>query len=499
MTNIIVPIIIVGIIIVQLYFFLRNYRRMLEFRNIFEEESSWGLTRNDQHFVDGITGVGNDVFTSIRQSINKYLGNNTGSVIDFQLLKDAVDRHCDSVEDDISTQTPVPLYCGLVGTMVGVICGLFPLIRSGALIFLLSGNIPAGSTKEMMDQLAANGINELLTGVAWATVSSICGILLTTISSLLFKSHKLKEESGKNSFLAWMQASLLPELPSDTSEALNNLVKKLNRFNSTFAENTAELKSTLNRVNEVYRTQDSIIQAVKDMDVQKMAKANVIVLKELQGCTEQIGELRNYLFAVNEYTEIIKTFTEKFDSESDRLHVLEEIRDFFSRHKGEIAKETADTDNALKDALKSLKETSSTSLTEFNKDIVAQSDAFTTILQEEKQTFENLARDMKAQFSDQLQQMPMLQQNLEMISTIPPKLDRLTTRMEQSNATLATNLTNMMKVIVKAIASNQPTIGGLQDNKPQTPKWVRCTIVTSVVVIAAYCVFNVVLFVISLF
>lgn len=498
MTNIIVPIIIVGIIIVQLYFFVRNYRRMLEFRNIFKEESSWDITRNGQHFVDGITGVGNDVFTSIKQSINKYLGNNTGSVIDFQLLKDAVDRHCDSVEDDISAQTPVPLYCGLAGTMAGVICGLFPLIRSGALIFLLSGNIPNGSTKEAMDQLAANGINELLTGVAWAMISSICGILLTTISSLLFKSHKLKEENGKNSFLAWMQASLLPELPSDTSDALNKLVKNLNRFNSTFATNTAELKSTLNRVNEVYRTQDDIIQAVRDMDVQKMARANVLVLRELQGCTEQIGELREYLLAVNEYTTIVKTFTEKFESESDRLHVLEEIRNFFTRHKGEIAKETADTDNALKEALRSLKNTSSTSLTEFNRDIVAQSDAFKTILQEEKQSFESIAKEMKAQFSVQLQQMPMLQQNLEMISTIPSKLDRLISRMEQSNVTLANDVTRTMNATVKAIASNQPTIEGLPKDKPQTPKWMKWATVTSTIIIAAYCVFNVVLYVISL-
>lgn len=499
MTNVIVPIIIVGIIIVQLYFFIRNYRRMQEFRNIFKEESSWGLTRNNQRFVDGITGVGNDIFTSIKISINKYLGNNTGSVIDFQLLKDAVDRHCDSVEEDISTQTPVPLYCGLAGTMAGVICGLFPLILSGALIFLLSGNIPNGSTKATMDQLAANGINELLTGVAWAMVSSICGILLTTISSLLFKSHKLKEESGKNSFLAWMQASLLPELPSDTSDALNRLVKNLNHFNSVFATNTAELKSTLKRVNEVYRTQDNIIQAVRDMDVMKMAKANVRVLQELQGCTDQIGELREYLTSVNEYTLIIKTFTQKFESESDRLHVLEEIRDFFTRHKGEITKETADTDNALKEALKSLREASSTSITEFNKDIIAQSEEFKTILQEEKQTFENLARDMKTQFSEQLQQMPMLRQNLEMISSIPSKLDKLITRMEQSNTTLANNVTKTMDATVKAIASNQPTINGVLENKTRTPKWMKWTVVTSVVVIVAYCILNIVLFVLSFF
>ncbi len=93
-----------------------------------------------------------------------------------------------------------------------------------------------------MDNLAASGINELLAGLAWAMAASICCILLTTINSLLFKSCKLKEERGKSSFLAWMQSRLLPELPSDTSDALNRLVRNLNSFNSTFAGNTAELK-----------------------------------------------------------------------------------------------------------------------------------------------------------------------------------------------------------------------------------------------------------------
>ena len=56
-----------------------------------------------------------------------------------------------------------------------------------------------------MDLLAAEGINELLKGVAWAMVASICGIIFTTISSLAFKNCKLREESGKNTFLAWIR------------------------------------------------------------------------------------------------------------------------------------------------------------------------------------------------------------------------------------------------------------------------------------------------------
>lgn len=471
---------------------------MIEFRDIFAEESSWGITRNDQHLVNGITGVGNNVFTSIKQSINKYLGNNTGSVIDFQLLKDAVDRHCDSVEDDISAQTPVPLYCGLAGTMAGVIFGLFPLVRQGALLFLLGGaNFTGGAVSAAT---AATGINDLLTGVAWAMVSSICGILLTTISSLLFKSHKLKEESGKNSFLAWMQSSLLPELPSDTSEALNHLVTNLNKFNKVFEKNTAELKNTLRHVNEVYQTQDDIIQAVRDMDVMRMAQANVQVLHELQECTAQIGELREYLNNVNQYTATIREFTTRFDTESDRLHVLEEIRDFFARHKGEIATDVADADNALQTALSELRNSSHSSLTEFNRGIVEQSETFKSTLQHEKEVFERIAQDMQTRFSAQLEQMPMLQQNIEKIAAIPTALGTMISRIEEANRLMTVSITKTMDATARAIASNQPTIMSQPiATVPQTPQWMKLTTVSGVVIIAAYCLLKLVLFVLSLF
>ncbi|MDE5806568.1 MAG: hypothetical protein K2H76_00500, partial [Muribaculaceae bacterium] len=187
------------IIALQIFFFVKNLLRMNLFRDIFSKEKSWSLRRNNETgLVDGVYGNGNSIFDSIINSINKYLGNNSGSVIDFNLLKDAVDRHCDSVEDDIATQTPIPLYWGLAGTMAGVIIGLWDLLSSDA-IKILTGSV--GNNIESASNHAIGGINALLSGVAWAMVASICGIVLTTVNSLLFKRCKLEEESGKNSFL----------------------------------------------------------------------------------------------------------------------------------------------------------------------------------------------------------------------------------------------------------------------------------------------------------
>ena len=468
---------------------------MNQFSKIFSEESSWRLRRNEQtNLVDGVYGAGNMIFESIKNSINKYLGNNCGSVIDFGLLKDAVDRHCDSVENDIATQTPIPLYWGLAGTMAGVIIGLTDLLKSDAILTLMGSS---GGVINVASQNAATGINALLSGVAWAMLASIIGILLTTANSLLFKRCKLKEENGKNSFLAWMQSELLPELPSDTSQALNNLVKNLNKFNNTFRENTSNLGDALNAVNQSYAIQADIIKAVHDMDVMKMAKANVRVLQELKECTDKLEAFNEYLNDIEGYTEAIHRFEAQFGEQADRLHLLEEIRDFFRRHKSEIAKTTADADKTLQESLEKIKESTSENVNEMQKRFVEQSEHFKKILEDEKEAFERFMTQMNAQFSAQMSHMPQMAKQLEEISSIPVRLDKLMEKMEKSNAKLASDISFALRQSIqtnKVTAQIRGEEGSIIAAGESMPSWMKWTIISALVIIAVACIFNVVVY-----
>ncbi len=484
--SIVVPLIVIAIILLQVHFFRKNVNRMNEYSNIFALAETWGIKHNSETgFVSGIIGNGNAVFESIKDSINKYLGSNSGSVIDFQLLKDAVDRHCDSVENDVNTLTPIPLYCGLAGTMAGVIVGLTSLLYTGSITALLSsgaGNFGA----------AANGVNDLLSGVAWAMLASICGIIFTTWGSILFKSRKIKGEGGKNTFLAWLQAKLLPELPSDTSDALNKLVKNLNRFNDTFASNTTNLRGALQEVNKSYCIQADIIKAVHDMDVMKMAKANVNVLKELKECTDKLEQFNEYLNDIHGYTDAIHKFTTQFESESERLHVLEEIRNFFSKHKGVIAKDTADADHALRQALRTLKENAATNSSDLNKTLTEQAESFKDIIKQQKEEFEKVNKDIQTKFSAEINRLPQLEKKLSEISSIPSKLDKLIDRIEASNTALASSVIGALKQTSKQSTEIVST-GGTKDYGFAAggfPSWMKWTIVASAIIIAAACVTN---------
>lgn len=488
-----VPIIIIAIICIQIFFFVQNLLRMNQFSKIFSDVTSWRLRRNvDNNLVDGVYGSGNSIFESIKDSINKYLGNNTGSVIDFGLLKDAVDRHCDSVENDIATQTPIPLYWGLAGTMAGVILGLWDLLDSDAILTLMGSG--AGEIDNNA-QNAAKGIDALLSGVAWAMVASIVGIILTTFNSILFKRCKLKEESGKNSFLAWMQSELLPELPSDTSQALNNLVKNLNKFNQTFASNTSNLGNALTAVNESYKIQGDIIKAVHDMDVMKMAKANVRVLQELKECTDKLEVFNEYLSDIKGYTDAIHRFEAQFGEQANRLKTLEDIRDFFYTHKQAIGKATTDADAVLLEAFTTIKEHTAENVNAMRKSFTEQSEQFKDILRQEKDAFEEFTTQLKTQFSAQMSHMPQMAKQLEEISAIPARLDKLIEKVEKSNAKLSSDVTSALMQVVQSNRNQHYSTGSDGTVVVNSmPVWMKWTALVAVVIIAAACVFNVVIY-----
>jgi hypothetical protein len=182
----------------------------------------------------------NPIYQEIETSINSYLESNKSGISDFSLMKDIVDRNCDAAEEEINTQIPIPLYLGLVGTMVGILVGIGHLWISGGLSDLL--NIDSSSS-------GMDGIEALLGGVALAMISSILGILLTTFGSLRAKNVKAEVEKRKHVFLSWIQKELLPSLKSDVSGALIEMSRNLQSFNSTFSTNTSDFGKALSQVN----------------------------------------------------------------------------------------------------------------------------------------------------------------------------------------------------------------------------------------------------------
>lgn len=508
---IVVGIIVFIVIAFQVSFFWKNLKRMHTFRDIFSAPSSWAVQINeDGQTVSGINGEGNSVFKLIKDNINDYLGNSQGSVIDYNILKDAVDRNCETIEDEINAQMPVPLYCGLAGTMAGVIVGLFSLLSEDSISNLMTSGSKSVESATLAMNGAASGINDLLAGVALAMVASILGIVLTTVNSVLFKQFKRQEEEGKNKFLSWVQSILLPELPNDISDSFSMFVDNLNRFNDTFRENTQGLGQTLNQINESYSIQADIIKTIQQMNVTKMATANVKVLNALSACTDKLEQFNFYLNSIEGYTNEIEAFRQQLSSEANMVYLLEEMRatlasikNFFKTELGEIdqrkqaiGKSVDNVDEYVKGALERLKTSSSTSVDELKKAIDDHAQGLQTFLDQEKQMLQDMSQEVRNEFDRQISQIPNLAKRLEDITKVPSQLESLSGSIAESNRKLVTGITqanqNMTSEIKHALKSLDYSSSGKGGGSAKIfiPMWMKVAVIALLTIIAGASVAN---------
>lgn len=286
--------------------------------------------QKEKHLADLNIAFGNGTRVEIISAINRYLEKNRDSVTDFNLIRDIIDRNCDAVEEEIQAQVPIPIYYGLMGTMIGIIFGAGYLVWSGSLWNLLTpfnpvgveyGTIEFDTQKEAYDAIATNGILSLFGGVAIATFSSIMGIILNVISSNKGKDTKSKVEAKKHAFISWLQAELLPKISSDFSSALIKLGHDLTGFNNSFASNANLLKRTISEISQATSAQTTLVQTIERLDITKIATANIQVYEKLEHCTKDMAELARSLNSIQHSIRGVGEFMEEGINEYERRNM----------------------------------------------------------------------------------------------------------------------------------------------------------------------------------
>lgn len=336
---------------------------------------------SDNNLTKGISSSHNNpIFNEIKNAINNYLSNNKGSISDFHLMKDIVDRNCDAKEEEINSQIPVPLYLGLMGTMAGILIGIGYLWISGDLSELL--NAKNGTS-------GVDGVETLLGGVALAMFSSIMGIILTTIGSMKAKDAKAKEEKNKHVFLSWMQANLLPYLSNDTAQTLERMSANLVNFNRTFSNNTKELGATLQQVNEATTLQKQLLEAVQKLADKDISKQNLDLYNALRSSSQEIATLGNFLRDSNQYLAQVRELNEKLDRNENRTKAIEETAEFFKKEIGQIEqrkeainKAVGEVDSRLEETFRKLTDDANSNMEAFQQALGKQQDALQKKLNE---------------------------------------------------------------------------------------------------------------------
>lgn len=300
---IIVPIVIL-IIVFQLQFFSKGRQLIKTFKSLFVSDVIFekvtisvpeGLIEscNPRTIIENISqyeGTNHDncieivlikqsnadslsLSAEIIDNINIYLLRNKGAISDFNMIRDIVNRYSDSVEEEIQTVLPVPLYLGLIGTMTGIIVGLV-----------------------VVD---TNNMNALMWGVSVAMFASAVGLFCTTWNSgWLLKAAKSSVETNKNRFFTFVQTELLPIFNKDATSSIYALQGYLSSFNEKFEANIFNFSGLLDKILVSFDNQVEVIRELKQLDIKSIQQFNVTVLKELKS---SIGELERFSKSAKEF------------------------------------------------------------------------------------------------------------------------------------------------------------------------------------------------------
>lgn len=419
----IVIIIIFIIICFQLYSYGDTVKKIKRYRNIFPKSvSSYFLKEliikkkkeeiedkedddlplpfdEDSELEVGITvpqihiDEASPTLLEVEQSLNMYLQKNKGAASDFHIMKDVVERYCDADEEGITTQQPIPLYLGLMGTMVGIIVGVIYIAATNG----FSGD---GITKS---------VTELMTCVAIAMSASLIGIYCTTRISWKSKDAFSKVESDKNKFYSWLQTELLPTLSGNTANALYLLQQNLTKFNTTFQSNITGLNRALGQIKETSSEQVELINLLQDIDIRRVAQANVTVLHELKDCTGELSRFNQYIHSVSDYLTAVNSLNTNINEHLNRTAAIERMGAFFEQEINQVtAREkyinevVANVDNTLKNTFNALTDSTKSGVAELRNNLAAEFDKVSQAQTAQQQEFKTSLDTQREEFAQVL-------------------------------------------------------------------------------------------------
>lgn len=425
----------------------------VEEKEIVEDDESDGLWTDDESISDASRRMGievsqirvksdNPTMAKIEGALNMYLQKNKGAVSDFNLMKDVVERYCGAEEEEISVMQPIPLYMGLMGTMIGIIVGVF--------IISLGGGI---------QQVGLNGVSALMACVAVAMIASFAGICFTTIISWKAKGAKTQIEGNKNQFYSWLQTELLPTLSGNAATALSLLQNNLVSFNNTFGKNIGKFDDVLSEIRQVSKDQSSALKAISRLDLTRTASANVKVLHELQQCTDKLELFNQYLNSVNGYLNEVHSLNEGLNEHLGRTAAIEKMGTFFENEMNQIQSRediirTAvnSVDEYLKDSATHMKESMDSYISELKAKTTSEMEQIKNLSEESQRSFAERVKSQQDMISAKTNEMEKLLQGITSFSETKSAINSLVSFTKRNN--------ELLNSLISAIESSSSSSRG---------------------------------------
>lgn len=467
MHYIVVIIFIVIILGFQIKIVHNTLKKIKAFKSIFPKADSDYSTQNTIIGNIPVNQIAvankNTTMSNIIGAINNYLCKNVGAASDFALIKDIVERYSSAEEEEITVLQPIPLYAGLMGTMIGIIVGIVVIAVEGGIENL-------------------KNISSMMTCVAIAMFASLIGIFFTTTLSLKAKGAKSAVEANKNIFYSWFQTQLLPVISQNAYSQLHLLQQNLSNFNSTFGTNVQQLQGVFGNISTTTQQQAALLESIQNLDAPELAKSNIKVLKEFKQCVSEIENFNQYLKKSTEYLKHVRELSDKLDANNERTLAIVNMGQFFEKE----IEHFKEREEYIKTALSSVDQALNESFNEFKannaicmKDFQESSSNIATQLKEtlekEKEAFEKVLHKIKENFDT-------ISKDSAFFSNTNSIMEKIVASAERHNS----KLDELLKAIKsKAVSDNKMDIGG--KNKYLRPfALLTCAIIIVVSILNIY-------------
>jgi hypothetical protein len=303
---------VILIMVWQLQVFLRNKKRIYQYSHAIPDQ--YGISASPVRLTLGIDQIHPEQKVLVAD-INAYLEACDKGAPDFSLIRDITERHTNIKEETINQTLSVPLYLGLMGTMIGIVVGLWNMSE-------ISQNI----NSEGAGDAVGDGINILLGGVKIAMIASFTGILFTVLaSSLLFIRARAVTEQRKNRLYNFIQSKLMPRVSEEGNQAIQGLQNNLIAFSQHFDQNLTRMESILNNNRQDLEVQRDILTKLDAIDINQFSRANVSILQELLRGTHKLEQFNKYLTNMTNFVGASQTLTDAFNQMLTRTTDIEGV------------------------------------------------------------------------------------------------------------------------------------------------------------------------------
>ncbi len=251
--------------------------------------------------------------------VNFYLFKNKGYASDYAIFKDIIERESTIIKKEAFRNLFLPVFIGILGAVLAI-----------AAVFLVGNNI------SLSRALAS----------APAMFAIFSGMLFSLLLYIKYGKADVIHDSYKSGLYSFIQKELLPYLNNNLNTSFVAIQKNLKTLNSDFERNMVTLQTLIDKNFETLRVQSEILSKIEGTDNVQFAKANVMVLQELQITTDRFSEFGRYMDTVNHMLQQSREYTDKINEMIARTdnfnnlgeHILQTFRhnqqliDFLQQH-----------------------------------------------------------------------------------------------------------------------------------------------------------------------